>query len=325
LAEGPAVTVVIPVLDGARVIGEAIESALAQDYEGPLDVVVAVGSSRDETGAIVDSYAESDPRVQSVPNGPGSTPAGLNAAIRAASGSVIVRCDAQARLPSGYVRRAVALLAETGAVNVGGVQAAEGTSFLQRAIALAQTTSLGVGDARYRTGGAPGPVDTVYLGVFRREALDLVGGFDETMLRNQDYELNWRLREAGGVVYFHPDLRVAYRPRSSLRSLARQYFQYGTWKRVMLRRHPGSLRWRQLVPPALLVGLLGSVVAAFTPWPLLGVIVPGTYAAVLLGAAAATLVRRREPAAVLLPVVLPTIHLSWSIGLLFGRARLPPR
>ena len=324
MAEAPSVSVVIPVLDGAAVIAGAVESALAQDYDGALEVVVAVGPSRDGTEGVVESLA-TDPRVQWVPNPPGTTPAGLNAAIRTAAGSVIVRCDAQARLPAGYVRRAVGLLAETGAVNVGGVQAAEGTTFLQRAIALAQTTPLGVGDARYRTGGDPGPVDTVYLGVFRRDALDRVGGFDETMLRNQDYDLNWRLREAGGVVYFHPDLRVAYHPRSSLRALARQYFQYGTWKRVMLRRHPASLRWRQLVPPALLVGLLGSLVAAFTPWRWLALPVPAVYLVALAGTAVVVLVRRHDPAAALLPVVLPTIHLAWSAGLLFGRTRQSPR
>ena len=316
---------VIPVLDGAAVVAGAIDSALAQDYEGPLEVVVAVGPSRDGTEAIVDSHIRADPRVRRVPNPSGATPAGLNAAVRAASGTVIVRCDAQARLPAGYVRRAVALLEETGAVNVGGIQAAEGTTFVQRAVALAQTTPLGVGDARYRTGGDPGPVDTVYLGVFRREALEQVGGFDESMLRNQDYDLNWRLRQAGGVVYFHPDLRVAYRPRSGIGPLARQYFQYGTWKRVMLRRHPASLRWRQLVPPVLLVGLLGSAVIAFTPWRWLALPVPAVYLGTLLGTAAVLLARRRDPAALLLPVVLPTIHLSWSAGLLFGSTRPSPR
>ena len=190
-------------------------------------------------------------------------------------------------------------------------------------MAVAQSHPLGVGDARYRTGGDPGEVDTVYLGVFRREALERVGGFDETLVRNQDYELNWRIRQAGGTVFFHPDLRVRYLPRDRLGRLWRQYFGYGTWKREVLRRHPGSARWRQLVAPALLVGLAVSALLAVTPaWPL-ALPVPGLYAGALIGAALTTAIRRRDAAALLLPIVLPTMHLAWATGLLFGRARVP--
>ena len=187
-------------------------------------------------------------------------------------------------------------------------------------MAIAQTTFLGVGDARYRTGGQAGPVDTVYLGVFRRAALDRVGGFDEGQVRNQDYELNWRLRASGGTVYFHPDLAVAYTPRPGLRPLWRQYWEYGTWKRVMLRKHPRSLRWRQLAPPGLIAGLVWSLVMLVTPWPWAAAIVPGAYLAALLGAALAEGIRRRDPAALALPVVLPTMHLAWGLGFLAGRA-----
>jgi hypothetical protein len=164
-------------------------------------------------------------------------------------------------------------------------------------------------------------VDTVYLGVFRRAALNRVGGFDEAQTRNQDYELNWRLREAGGTVYFHPDLRVAYRPRSSLRALWRQYWQYGAWKRVMLRKHPRSLRWRQAAPPALVLGLLLSPAALATPWPWISAIVPAAYAAVLTAGAVAEAARRRAGAVVALPAVLATMHLAWGLGFLLGRAR----
>ncbi len=323
MVERPPVTVVIPVFNGASVVTAAIRSALDQDYEAPLDVVVAVAPGTDDTAALVAGLADTDSRITVVDNPSGNTSAGLNAAIAAATGTVIVRCDAQARLPAGYVTRAVDLLAETGADNVGGIQAATGTTFLQRAVALAQSHPLGVGDARYRTGGDPGETDTVYLGVFRCEALERVGGFDETLVRNQDYELNWRIRESGGTVYFHPDLRVAYFPRSRLSDLWRQYHEYGTWKREMLRRHPGSLRWRQLVAPALVIGLVLSLILLASPvWPT-SAIVPALYGGALVGAAFSTWIRHRSAAGLALPLVLPTMHLAWGSGFLFGRPKVP--
>lgn len=316
----PAVSVVMPVLNAAVTVAGAVAAALDQDYPGEVEVVVAHGPSRDTTEEILASLA-ADPRVRVVPNPSGGTAAGLNAAVAAATGTVIARCDAQSRFPRHYLRRAVEILAATGADSVGGIQAAVGTTFLSRAVAIAQTTFLGVGDARYRTGGEPGAVDTVYLGVFRREALARVGGFDEGQVRNQDYELNWRLRESGGTVYFHPDLAVAYTPRSRLRALWRQYWEYGTWKRVMLRKHPRALRWRQLAPPGLVAGLVASVAMLPTPWPWAAIVVPGAYVAALLGVTLVEGARRRDPAALALPVVLPAMHLAWGLGFLVGRAR----
>jgi glycosyltransferase involved in cell wall biosynthesis len=311
--------VVIPVVDAVSTIGAAAASALHQAYPGDLEVVVAHGPSTDGTGDLLERLGDGEPRLRIVDNPSGRTPAGLNLAIAAARNEVIVRCDAQAQLPPGYVLRAVGLLEETGADNVGGVQAAEGVTLLQRAIAIAQTTPLGVGDARYRTGGKPGPTDTVYLGVFRRAALERIGGFDETLERNQDYEANYRIRKTGGPVFFHPDLRVAYRPRGSLGRLWRQYFDYGRWKRVVLRRHPRSLRWRQLVPPAFVLGMLGSAALALTPLRWAAAAVPGAYLIALLLTTGATLARRRDPAALLLPAALPTMHLAWGTGFLAGR------
>jgi succinoglycan biosynthesis protein ExoA len=316
----PPVSVVMPVLNAAATVAGGVGAALDQDYPGEVEVVIAHGPSRDGTAAVL-ARLSADPRVRVVPNPSGGTAAGLNAAIAAARGSVIARCDAQSRFPRHYLRRAVEILTETGADDVGGTQAAEGTTFFSRTVAIAQTTFLGVGDARYRTGGKAGPVDTVYLGVFRRAALERIGGFDESQVRNQDYELNWRLREAGGTVYFHPDLAVAYTPRPGLRPLWRQYWEYGTWKRVMLRKHPRSLRWRQMAPPGLIAGLVWSLVMLLTPWPCAAAIVPGAYLAALFGATLAEGIRRRDPAALALPVVLPTMHLAWGLGFLAGRAR----
>lgn len=313
--EWPSVSVVIPARNEAAHIRAAVASALAQRYPGPLEVVVADGASSDGTADVV--RAMGDPGVRVVDNPTGRTPTGLNAAIAAATGSVIVRCDAHAELPPGYVETAVRRLLETGADNVGGIQAAEGVTPMQRAIAHAMSSRVGVGDAAFHYGGDPGPTDTVYLGVFRRSALDRVGGFDEALDRNQDYELNVRIRESGGVVWFDPALRVTYRPRATLGALARQYHQYGRWKRRVLALHPGSLRWRQLVPPAFVVGLGASAVLVAIRSPV-GWVVPGGYAVLVSATGMVRAVTTRDPAALLMPAALATMHLSWGLGFLRG-------
>ena len=295
-----------------------LQSILNQDYQGPSEVVVAEGQSQDSTRALLETFADGDRRIKVVDNPTGRTPTALNLALAVASGEVIVRCDAHAQLPPGYVSTAVTLLEETGADNVGGAQIAIGSTPLERAIALAMSSPLGAGDARYRLGGAAGPTDTVYLGVFRRAALQRVGGYDESLDRNQDYELNIRLRQTGGTVYFHPDLAVLYRPRASLAGLWRQYFEYGRWKRVVLRRHPGSIRWRQLAAPALVVGLGLSTVAWLTPLRRLALVLPATYLATLTSGALWLGIRRREPAAVLIPAVAGVMHVAWGLGFIRG-------
>ncbi|MFU8842091.1 MAG: glycosyltransferase family 2 protein, partial [Nitriliruptoraceae bacterium] len=236
----PSLSVVMPVRDEAEHLEAAVAAVLAQAYDGPLQVVLAVAPSADGTEAIAERLAAQDGRIEVVANPAGTTPAGLNRAIEAATGEVIARVDAHAELTPGYLARAVEVLGETGAANVGGIQRAVGTTPMQRAIAAAMSSPFGTGDARFHYGGEPGPIDTVYLGVFRAEVLRRLGGFDESLIRNQDYELNVRIRDAGEVVWFDPTLEVVYRPRGSLRGLASQYWQYGMWKAVTLQKHPGS-------------------------------------------------------------------------------------
>jgi len=316
------VSVVIPVRNEAPFIEATIGSILGQDYPGPIEVVVADGMSDDGTRDILDRLAAGDPRIRYVDNPTRRTPNGLNLAIAASRGDVIVRCDGHAELPPRYIGRAVELLAETGAVNVGGVQHAEGVSWMQRAIAFAMSSPIGVGDARFHYGGEAGPVDTVYLGVFRRDALVAAGLFDETLTRNQDYELNIRLRDNGGVVWFDPTLRVTYRPRQTLGGLWRQYFQYGQWKRRVIRMHPGSTRLRQLVPPLFVVALVVSLVVAFTPWRLLGAVVPGLYVAVLSLGTLRQLVKTHDSAALGFPAAIATMHIAWALGFLSPNMRI---
>jgi succinoglycan biosynthesis protein ExoA len=312
------VSVVIPVRNEAPFIEATIHSILTQDYPGPLEVVIADGMSDDGTREILDRLSSRDTRIRYIDSPTGRTPNGLNLAIGSAKGDIIVRCDGHAELPPGYIRTAVAALSETGAVNVGGVQRAVGISWMQRAIAYAMSSPIGVGDARFHYGGQPGPVDTVYLGVFRRDALIAAGPFDETLTRNQDYEMNIRLRAKGGTVWFDPRLEVIYRPRRTLRRLWRQYFQYGQWKRRVVKMHPESTRLRQLIPPLFLVSLLASFVLLLTSWRLLGLVVPSFYVIVLLLGTLQQLGRTRDHAVLGFPAAVATMHLAWGLGFLSG-------
>ena len=333
-ADAPAVSVIVPARDAEATLAAALDSVRSQRYGGEVEVIVADGS---DTPATADLVRRDFPGVRIVTNPEGGIAAGLNRALATARHPVVARCDARAVLPAGYLARAVATLERTGAVNVGGRQRPVGSTPFERAVAIVTSTPLGAGDARYRIGGPEGPVDTVFLGVFRREALEAAGGWDETLERNEDYELNWRMREQGGTVWFDPGLAVEYRPRGSVPALARQYYDYGRWKRVVLARHPRSLRLRQLAPPALLAALAGSVVLAGAgaivgpggPVPglaapagaaMLGLAlaVPAGYAVLLLAASAAIGLARRRPEAMLAPAAAAVIHLAWAAGLLRG-------
>ena len=308
------ISVVIPALDAGGVIDGCLDAVLAQDGCPPFDVWVAIGPSTDDTRAIVDRRAAGDARVHAVDNPSGRTPSALNAAISASEGDLVVRVDAQARIPAGYLAALATVSAETGAANVGGRQIPIGHDPGSRAIAVAMASSFGAGPAAFRSGGTAGPTDTVYLGAFRREALVGVGGYDEALIRNQDYELNWRLRDAGHVIWLDPSIGVEYEPRSSLRALASQYWQYGRWKRRVVLANPRSVRLRQLVAPALVVGLLASLVAAVVAPPL-ALVVPVVYLLAVAVAAARTsgAARGRVAAAFV------TMHLAWGAGFLFGR------
>jgi len=309
------VSAVLPALNAANTLEAAVDAVLAQTYDGPVDLTIAVGPSTDATAALAARLAAAHAQVSVVHNPTGTTPNGLNAAIGASSGAVIVRVDAQCVLPPEYVAHAVATMRETGAANVGGIQHAVGTSKFQQAVAAALMSPFGQGGASFRSGGYSGPTDTVYLGVFDRAALESVGNFNPTYIRNQDYELNWRLREAGHTVWLDSDLSVDYSPRRTVRSLASQYWQYGRWKARMLSEYPGSTRPRQLVAPVLVVALVGSVVLLIAgSW--LGVVVPIAYVIAVAGAAFVAADRRVGGLWLRLLAVFPTMHLAWGSGFL---------
>jgi succinoglycan biosynthesis protein ExoA len=305
----PSVDVIVPAKDAGDTIRPALEAVNNQTYRNLGSVVVAASDSATaavarECGAVV------------VDNPTGRTPTGLNLALGRTTAEVIARVDAHAVIPPGYLARAMQVLNDTGADAVGGMQVPVGNTASEKAIAAAMSSRLGAGDARYRIGGKAGPADTVYLGVFLRSTLERLGGYDEHFDRNQDYELNQRIRDSGGTVWFDPGLEVSYRPRGSLIALARQYFDYGRWKREFARRHPGSLRPRQLAPPLLVTGLFVAIIAGFWwPWAWLAV---GAYLLVLVLFGLSRL-RSIGSGALLIPPALAAMHLSWGLGFLLGR------
>ena len=325
----PAVAVVMPVLNEENYLEAAVLAILSQDYEGPIQVVLALGPSTDRTNEVAARICAGDSRVSSVPNPTGRTPEGLNAALAATTQEIVVRVDAHSELSDGYIRLSVETLQRTGADNVGGLMGARGVSKFEKAVAAAMTSPLGVGSASFHTGGTEGPAETVYLGVFKRSALERVGGYDPAFTRAQDWEMNYRIRTTGGTVWFNPDLFVTYRPRPNVFKLAKQYFEYGSWRHEVMRRHPDTRRTksalRYFAPPLavvlILIGkILGSIGFVMGNALIWGYIFPLGYLALTL-VSSLTLVKRARSGALWLPIVLMTMQMSWGIGFLTSRKK----
>lgn len=317
----PGVSVIMTVLNEERHLRAAVEAVLQQDYPGSLELIVALGPSTDATDVIAAELVAHDGRVRTVPNPTGATPSGLNLALKEANHDIVVRVDGHSVLPDSYVRTAVEVLEETGADNVGGIMAAEGTTPFERAVACAMNSWLGVGGARFHLGGQAGPAETVYLGSFRRSALERVGGYDETLHRAQDWELNYRLRRTGGTVWFTPKMKVSYRPRSDVRKLAKQFFRTGQWRRAVVRQHQDTVNLRYLAPPAAVVGVVGGLVAGAAGF-LPALILPGGYVVAIVAGSALTGRGLPASAKLRLPLVYSTMHAAWGTGFLFSPSNL---
>ena len=317
----PLVSVVLPIRNEAGHIEACLERLLAQDYpRDRFEVLVVDGRSDDGTRDVVQRVQARHPdaALWLLDNPQRTVPPALNVGIRAARGDVIVRMDGHAVPTADYLSACVGALARSGAANVGGAVVAEGATPFGQAVALATQHPLGAGDAKHRIGGAAGDVDTVPFGAFRREVFDKVGLFDESLVRNQDYEFNVRVRAAGERVHFDPSIRFAYTPRGSVGALWTQYLQYGWWKVETVRRHPGSLRWRQAVPPAFVLGLIVLLLAA--PWSApaaLGLVAALAAYLGAIGLASWRVARPpANPAGVLLAFVV--IHFGFSLGFLLN-------
>jgi glycosyltransferase involved in cell wall biosynthesis len=322
LSTSPDLSVILPVLNEANHLAATVNAILSQDYPGKFEVILAIGPSKDETLEIAKELAKSDSRVVVVLNPTGRTAAGLNIALAKSNSPIIVRVDGHAEIPGNYLSIAVELLRKTGAVNVGGLMGAVGKTKFEKSVARAMRSPLGVGAAKFHTGGGSGEVDTVYLGCFLRDALNEIGGFDERFIRAQDWELNFRLRERGGKIFFDPRLEVTYRPRPNLAALAKQYFEYGRWRRVVSRKHAGTINYRYLAPPFALAGTVISLIAGLlvSPW----LLVPaGVYAGFTLIAGVALGKGLLEK--LLMPAVLFTMQMSWGAGFITSPKSLVPQ
>lgn len=321
----PTVSIMIPVLNEERYLAKVVEASLKQDYSNLQQVILSVGPSHDRTEEIAREIAATNPKVVVVTNQTGRTPDALNCAIQVATGEIVIRCDGHALLPTNYVSMAVETLERTGADNVGGIMDAQGETSFQKAVAWAMTSKLGVGAAAFHVGGSEGEVDTVYLGCFRKSALDRVGGYDSAMTRAQDWEMNYRIRKTGGKVWFNPNLKVTYRPRRTLKTLAHQYLQYGQWRRRVMKMHPetskGLRALRYFAPPAAVLTIVFGLLAGFagvltgSVW-VLGFVVPVIYIAAVkfIGFFVSRNVDLKTR--FFIPIALATMHMAWGWGFL---------
>ncbi len=322
----PVVSIIVPCFNEEATIGGLLEAILAQSTPAEqMEVVIADGLSTDRTRERIAAFSQQHPQlaVRVVDNHAHRIPHGLNLAIAAAQGSTLLRLDAHSSPHHDYVARSLQALDEGKGWNVGGVwEVRPGKdTWLARAIAQAASHPFGVGDARYRYTSEAGAVDTVPFGSFRRELIERIGAFDETLETNEDYEFNARIRLAGGTVWLDPAIRSVYYARPTLAALARQYWRYGYWKWRMLRRYPGTLRPRQAIPPLFVLGLLGlgalSLLWAPAVW-LLGAVVV-SYALLLLAAAAQKALHLRQPSLLVgMPLAMMTMHLSWGSAFLWS-------
>jgi succinoglycan biosynthesis protein ExoA len=320
----PLVSVVIPMRNEADHIGACVDAVLAQDYPADrLEVIVVDGDSGDDSAAVLRRYGD---RVRVLRNPSCIVPTGMNIGITAARGEIIARVDAHTVIAPEYVRSGVETLQRTGADNVGGLMHAVGGGRMGDAIALAMSSRFGIG-AYFHFAGTDREADTVYMGMYPRRVFERIGLFEEELVRNQDDELNYRLRKAGGRIFLTTRMRSRYQNRQSLKALARQFFQYGWWKVRVLQKHPAQMSARHFVPPTFVMSLIVTLGmapwCAAAGWVLLGL--SATYALAVMGCALSIARRHGWTRFLLVAAAFGTIHLSWGTGFVMGAVRFARR
>jgi glycosyltransferase involved in cell wall biosynthesis len=316
----PRVTVIVPCRNEERYIGPCLDSILASDYpKDRLEVLVVDGMSEDRTRDVLAGYSAAHPWIRLIDNPRRITPVALNLAIRASTGAILVRMDAHVVYPPDYVSKLVAALEKYGADNVGGVLRTlpAGPGAMARAIAVAMAHPFGVGTSYFRIGtSTPRWVDTIAFFCVRREMFDLVGLFDEELIRHQDGEFNARLIKRGGRILLVPDVESQYYARATLRQTARMFYQYGYFKPLVAKKLGRVMTLRQLVPPLFVLGLVVTGLAALVWGPAVYAFgaIAGSYALVVVGAALKAAVKRGPGVGLALAAVLPVLHVSYGTG-----------
>lgn len=322
----PTVSVIIPCYNEQATIRSLLEALRTQTYPcSEIEAIVVDGQSTDHTRQEILAFQQQHPElaVRLLDNPVRAIPAALNLGLRAAAGQYLIRLDAHSQPYPDYIERCVSDLEQGLGDNVGGVwEIRPGSkSWLARSIAAAAAHPLGVGDALYRHTSRAQAADTVPFFAFRRALLERIGSYDETLLTNEDYEFNVRVRQSGSVVWLDPKIRSIYFARATLGGLAQQYWRYGFWKARMIRRYPGTIRWRQAIPPIFVLSLL--VLLALTPWlsPARWALALeiGLYGLILLAVGAREALRKKDPALILgLPLSIAVMHLTWGSAFLWS-------
>ena len=322
----PEVSVIIPCRNEAETITLLLDALYTQSYpREQMEVIVADGMSQDATRKRIAAYQTQHPDmlIKIVDNPKRTIPAALNRAIEASVGEYIIRLDAHSIPGQDYLARSVQGLKDNLAENIGGVWdvAPQNGTPIAKAIAASAAHPLAVGGAKYRFTDKAAYVETVPFGAWKRSILRAVGGYDESLLTNEDYELNTRLTQQGGRIYLDPQIRSVYFARSNLSGLASQYWRYGYWKTAMLKRYPDSLKLRQALPPLLVSGLavllvLSLVIKGFWPFFLLAA---GLYLVVLLAIGTQIAIQKKDIIMIpLVAIATLSMHFAWGTGFIYG-------
>jgi cellulose synthase/poly-beta-1,6-N-acetylglucosamine synthase-like glycosyltransferase len=329
------VSVVIPCYNEERFILKALDQLTEQYDNSRYEIIVVDGMSTDKTRELVNQFksSHSDLEVRLVDNPARNIPTALNLGVAAARGEIIARMDAHAVPSQGYVRRCVEVLEENGEAGVVGMPChvlPGANTLMAQAIASGVSHPFGIGDAKYRlqAGAAPQEaVDTVAFACFRKSLWEDLGGFNESLLTNEDYDFNYRVRSSGRTVLLDRSGHCDYFARTTLGELATQYRRYGGWKARMVRLHPGSIKLRHLVAPMFVSSLALLTILSFLwyPFALLLVLEVGFYLALALVCAWQVKSRTNASLAIVLimPLVFLTIHLTWGMSFLLGLVRQP--
>ncbi|MBD3386325.1 glycosyltransferase [candidate division KSB1 bacterium] len=318
----PGISVMIPVRNEEKYIGQCISSLLLQEYDPvKIEILVVDGDSTDRTTEIVTRFGKKNPRIQLLHNPERTVPHALNIALDQAKGGIMIRVDGHASVHPDYLKKCVYYLEKTGADCVGGIIESINSSYTGKAIALAMSSTFGVGNARFRTSGREGYVDTVAFGAYPATIFKTIGHFDEELVRCQDDEFNYRLRKSGGKIFFTPEIKARYYPRSGLFALAKQYFQYGLYKVRVLQKHFRMMQIRQFVPALFVLALFMTAVAGLVV-PLMHTLLKIILFAYLSACLLFTLNIARQDGikyAILLFVIFPILHISYGAGFILGQ------